>query len=772
MIINVINSKNGIINSFTKQEVDEYIKNKPIMFPYYDLQIDKSIKNVSANSFIFYEKNNRYYPIPLDDNDFNNFINNSLSLRKLRKKYGIPLKSQDDIVRPEKTDERKFIRKDTDDRSLIMRDIPISESKKIGEGAYGFVFYDHESKTIKKTSEKLENTLVEFLAIKANPIYERYDYKINFDTLAYSITSKISGEMILSDLYPPKNINSRKTARLILDILLQLQYLHTLGIYHRDIKSNNILVSKEDGNYISHFIDFGIAYIDVAQDDKNNHSLSFYCADSSLTLRDKKPDIEKADVCALGTVFVSHITDKKVSVLKSKNLIADITASVSPDIPSQELLHFISCMCNPNIDERYTVEKLINHPYLSSYPYKKYIEQYPFVPYSPKDNLNENIPDRIILFLQDIKWKESAESHHTRNLFTRCVNKMEKLPENQSELKHLYKACYIISSARLDDVFIDKYEFIIENQKIYEYMKYMLNNLDCRCGIFESQTKEEHRAISDESKMKVIEENAIFERKQLDNKNINFRNGILSIMGEKKDLTSDIYLDRDIKHLSIINCEFKSFPHPDFPLESLKIEGCPNIQFIPEMKVNRLDITNCINLENIHITELVELICWRCPKIVIPDIRISMFLNCSNCPNLEIIPKLSGLQRMVCSNNPKLTKISNIQGLKQLICERIPIRNIPPIVGLQTLKCEKCIELESIPNIEGLKNLDCSWSVKIKKIPLIDGLKVLTCRECVRIKEIPDIPTLEYLDCRDCSNLVKIPDNKYRYLDVHGTRVV
>lgn len=571
-MILVVNADTGIINSFTDGEFNNFLANDMIYIPLYKYYVDESIKSMKSKRFIFYinTKTKRMIPRALIKQDFNDYIQGKLTNEQLRNKYKKRLISKDDLdIEKPIVDERKFIRREIDNPKLIVDNEELKKNRLLGEGGYGVVSYDHDTKTIIKTSKNFETTLHEFLAIKENPILKNYNYKFDFnndnDDPMYYITSKISGERTLNEITVPKNINSRKIARLILDMLLQLKYLHSvLNIYHRDIKEYNILVSKQDGNYISHFIDYGLSYIDVRQDDKNTHALSYYCSEyyngnlSKLNSYDSQ-DIEKSDVCGLGSAILRWLvqdpnyiflvqTNFEANQLKSEYIrnyknrsdeenqqifdrvhVEEIKGTrrytkddatkqnfenellykigyIQPDdrssVPSEELLDFLWNMINPKINYRYTVDHLLEHPYLSSYAYKPYVDQYPFIPYLNKDVVNDinglddsykrilnNLPTNLKKY-KILNYLSKYIINHSINLFSRCLNEHEW---KETPPLYIEIACVMISTSRLSEItkthsLVDKLGIDkLQQKKSLNVLIFILNNIDCRCGIHESE---------------------------------------------------------------------------------------------------------------------------------------------------------------------------------------------------------------------------------------------------------------------------------------------
>lgn len=548
----VINLSNETIYTFMDSEFTSFLDHTPIIFPEFHLPVHKSIKNMKENHFIFYEKGNFTIPVPISDGDFENYLQERINLKQLRKKYiKERVSSKDDYI-PSRSiseeTEKKLIRTDTENPVLIVdgKELKDDEKRVLGKGAYGEVSY--ENGLIKKTQKDFDASLVEIIAIKENPSMAQYEYRIDLkDKNKYVITSKISGERSFDKFPIPKNLNSRKIARICLDLLLQLRYLHSLGIYHRDIKRENTLISKQDDHYITHFIDFGISYIDVGQDDKNKHAKSAYCPESyNPNLENLPRYIDKSDICALGIMIFAYINGRHIEIWRLGNVNVDKANAEYIQNPTQEnkqkqLLaiknnkidyytldefskesfrnHLISKskelipdgltsllyhMCHAVPENRWDIDKLINHPYLSSNIFDDYFpKNFPFIVYSQRDspNISKFNADNTKFLIDKMKGVRiplltQETTNHTVNLIFRVLNSTFIDDQNLvSKFSVLVDACFVISYGRLIDTFKVSGEQIFKKliqesgkgesyrQDIINMTFDIINNVDCRCGI-------------------------------------------------------------------------------------------------------------------------------------------------------------------------------------------------------------------------------------------------------------------------------------------------
>ncbi|TYH81794.1 hypothetical protein ES332_D02G010300v1 [Gossypium tomentosum] len=249
-------------------------------------------------------------------------------------------------------------------------------------------------------------------------------------------------------------------------------------------------------------------------------------------------------------------------------------------------------------------------------------------------------------------------------------------------------------------------------------------------------------------------------------------------------------------------------------LEELKLSGCSNLSFIPDLEgfssLRILDILDCHELETVPIegrcSSLEKLHVSSCPKLskigdglststILEELKLSgcsnlssipdlegfsslQILDISDCHELKTVPirgRCSSLEKLHVSSCPKLSKIGDglststiLEELKLSGCSNLS--SIPDLEGfssLQILDISDCHELEIVPirgRCSSLEKLHVSSCPKLSKIgdglstsTILEELKLSGCANLSFIPDLEEISALRILDISDCHELKIVP---------------
>lgn len=111
----------------------------------------------------------------------------------------------------------------------------------------------------------------DILASAQNPFVVDLYYAFESDEYLYLVMEYMIGGDCGSMLKNLRSFSEKMTQRYIAEVVLALEYLHSIGIVHRDLKPDNLLINTEGHVKL---IDFGLSKIT----DRNVKSECFlYC---------------------------------------------------------------------------------------------------------------------------------------------------------------------------------------------------------------------------------------------------------------------------------------------------------------------------------------------------------------------------------------------------------------------------------------------------------------------------------------------------------------
>ncbi|CAF1675299.1 unnamed protein product, partial [Adineta ricciae] len=152
-----------------------------------------------------------------------------------------------------------------------------------------------------------------------------------------------------------------------IQICMALQYIHERNILHRDLKTQNIFLTK---NEIVKVGDLGIARVlDSARDLATTVIGTPYYMSPEILLN--KPYGQKTDIWSLGCCVFEMITyEHPFNAKDMPALINKIIANQTPQISkrySQPLRNIIDSLFKKNPDERPTAKALLQNPYIKDH---------------------------------------------------------------------------------------------------------------------------------------------------------------------------------------------------------------------------------------------------------------------------------------------------------------------------------------------------------------------------------------------------------------------
>ena len=182
---------------------------------------------------------------------------------------------------------------------------------KIGAGASGVVYYAEEIKTARKVAIKAmllseqprqETVVNEILLMRAcqHPTIVQYYDSYLVETELWVIMELIDGED-LTKVLTENQMKEPEIARVVLDQLEALEHLHSKDIIHRDIKSDNVLISLATGQ--AKLADFGFgAQLHVQQDKRMSLvGTAYWMAPEVIQ---SEPYDKKVDIWSLGVMAI------------------------------------------------------------------------------------------------------------------------------------------------------------------------------------------------------------------------------------------------------------------------------------------------------------------------------------------------------------------------------------------------------------------------------------------------------------------------------------
>lgn len=182
----------------------------------------------------------------------------------------------------------------------------------------------------------------------------------------FIVMELIKGGELFDYLVESKSLKVEEATDVLYSLLKVLKYLKELKVMHRDVKTENILITKDKRAMLKkiYLTDFGLArYVDSREKVTNKLGTLGYCAPEVIL---KEPYNEAVDVWGAGMVYYLLLTGKLPFDDKSNSVIVEKT--VKSPLPLQHkafndvdthVTKFLDRACQKNPSDRMTIEECI-----------------------------------------------------------------------------------------------------------------------------------------------------------------------------------------------------------------------------------------------------------------------------------------------------------------------------------------------------------------------------------------------------------------------------
>ena len=351
----------------------------------------------------------------------------------------------------------------------------------------------------------------------------------------FIVMENIAGGNLLSAINKMSKLSEIMAKNIFKQLIETLKYLHNLGIVHRDIKPDNILIDLD--NTIK-LIDFG-----VSKEVKYGQLLNDSCGTPAFIapeiLKDSPYDPYMTDIWSSGVllyVMVSGFFPFRGS--NESELHSSILSGSYPKIKgiSNELNDLIKKMLELNPKKRIKIDNILSHPWLNTN----------INPNDTNINLFTNA-EKIIYGKLKLDYRKNNKEEILEN-FTYRNMKTEYIEENQNLISISYIKTPYNSSRSRDDQEDLYYDDVNIEDNIIKFLSKagemnrqyeVCNNCDFDQG-FKVKLKGDYRQKSHGSKHNSFNDEKIkVERKNVEKKNnneINQNESIVELKEENKNI--------------------------------------------------------------------------------------------------------------------------------------------------------------------------------------------------------------------------------------------
>jgi serine/threonine protein kinase len=257
---------------------------------------------------------------------------------------------------------------------VTVGDYSYNEKDELGRGGYGVTYLGKNNITNNPVAIKITHTKIDITKQKSNEIdalkklyedgttspyvmkyYDDFIAEINGSLQRVLVLEYIEGEDIMTFCDFEHFKNPIKLWRLIYQLLLGLQFIHSKGLSHRDIHMYNIMLTKND---TVKYIDFGESCLGTCP--RDNKDCQNVC-DTIQSYQDYKPvkksllEHQRGDLSNLH-FWIGSIVDSRMEYLEFmentplKNNFCNLAEVIADDGRTQQFMREMFKLINTNIE--------------------------------------------------------------------------------------------------------------------------------------------------------------------------------------------------------------------------------------------------------------------------------------------------------------------------------------------------------------------------------------------------------------------------------------
>lgn len=258
--------------------------------------------------------------------------------------------------------------------------------KLLGKGSFGKVYLASQvltnrvvaikclEKKLVKYGDRKEKILQELLMFKTltggpsiTKIYEVFEnQKYYFFVMEYA-----NGGDLLQKMKSEGKLDENEARDIFAQLVRGIYFIHSKKILHRDIKLDNILLTKKDNKLLAQICDFGVSRF-LGPGEVINEQCGTPAYIAPEIIRKKGYKGYKADIWSLGVLLYAMVIGsmpfraEEIEALHQKILNRD--CEMKSNSASPQVLNLIEKMLCVDPENRFSIEEVAKHPWIKDHP--------------------------------------------------------------------------------------------------------------------------------------------------------------------------------------------------------------------------------------------------------------------------------------------------------------------------------------------------------------------------------------------------------------------